>query len=437
MDVFYLATVIVILLLMISMTIHVLGYSGFNNTQKGWFIATFVAVSFCALAEFAVHYNGNTYNEQFSVPLTILTVLQFSLSPCLAVLFAGALGVKNQNYLGTLFFAMNLLMQLICVPFGWIFKFNAGTYERGPAFIAYIISYFGSLLYMIFVLFIVGKKFNHRDLGTILMVFVVLVAGVLPMTIANVRIAYLAVGISACICYVYYNDLIQQDTSAELSKNQKRVTEIQMHITSGLANLIESRDTETGGHVSRTRFYVKTLANDAKADGKYTDILTDEFIALLVELAPMHDVGKILVSDKILCKPGRLTPEEFEEMKKHAKYGGRVVSDVLKGVTEEKYIAFASDIATYHHERWDGNGYPYGLKEDDIPLCARLMAIADVFDALISKRCYKDAIPPEEAFEIMKEESGTHFDPNLVSVFLNHKENYIKVDDSVTGDKIF
>ena len=437
MDVFYLATVIVILLLMISMTIHVLGYSGFNNIQKGWFIATFVAVSFCALAEFAVHYNGNTYNEQFSVPLTILTVLQFSLSPCLAVLFAGALGVKNQNYLGTLFFAMNLLMQLICVPFGWIFKFNAGTYERGPAFIAYIISYFGSLLYMIFVLFIVGKKFNHRDLGTILMVFVVLVAGVLPMTIANVRIAYLAVGISACICYVYYNDLIQQDTSAELSKNQKRVTEIQMHITSGLANLIESRDTETGGHVSRTRFYVKTLANDAKADGIYTDILTDEFIALLVELAPMHDVGKILVSDKILCKPGRLTPEEFEEMKKHAKYGDRVVSDVLKGVTEEKYIAFASDIATYHHERWDGNGYPYGLKEDDIPLCARLMAIADVFDALISKRCYKDAIPPEEAFEIMKEESGTHFDPNLVSVFLNHKENYIKVDDSVTGDKIF
>lgn len=430
MDYFYLATVIIIILLMTSMTIHVIGYSGFNKTQKTWFISTFVAVSFCSLAEFAVHYDGDAYSENFGIVLTILTILQFSLSPCLAVLFAGALGMKNQNYLGVMFFVINLLMQVICIPFGWIFKFSDGLYQRGPAFIAYIISYFASLIYMIFVLFVVGRKFNHRDLGTILMVFVVLVAGVLPMTLANVRVAYLAVSISACICYVYYNDLVQQDISAELSENQKRVTQIQMHITSGLANLIESRDTETGGHVVRTRKYVEILAQDSKAEGVYADILTEEYIALLVELAPMHDVGKILVSDKILCKQGKLTIEEYEEMKKHAKYGGHVVSDVLQGVTEEKYISFASDIATYHHERWDGKGYPYGLKEEEIPLCARMMALADVFDALVSKRCYKDPIPTDEAFKIIKNESGTHFDPKLVDVFLKHKEKYMSINDT-------
>ena len=431
MEVFYLATIIIVLLLMLSMTIHVLGYSGFNKTQKGWFIATFVSVSFCALAEFAVHYNGDAYNEKFGVILTILTILQFSLSPCLAVLFAGALGMKYQKIIGVVFLAFNLGMQLICAPFGWIFKFSDSVYQRGPAFIAYIIAYFGSLIYMIFVLIVVGRKFNHRDVATIVMVFAVLVAGVLPMTIANVRIAYPAVSISACICYVYYNDLVQQDISAELSKNQKRVTEIQMHITSGLANLIESRDTETGGHVARTRLYVETLANDAKADGIYTDILTEEYISLLIELAPMHDVGKILVSDKILCKPGKLTPQEYEEMKKHAKFGGSVVRDVLQGVTEEKYISFASDIATYHHERWSGGGYPEGLKGEEIPLCARLMAIADVFDALISKRCYKEAIPTDEAFKIIGEESGTHFDPKLVEVFLKHREKYIAINSSI------
>ena len=145
---------------------------------------------------------------------------------------------------------------------------------------------------------------------------------------------------------------------------------------------------------------------------------------MMQTLAPMHDIGKVVVSDKILCKPGKLTFEEFEEMKKHAVSGGRIVRKVLDGVADDEYISFASDIATYHHERWDGKGYPMGFCGEEIPMSARIMAIADVFDALISKPCYKEAVSREDAFRIIEEESGTHFDPNLVAVFLKHKDEF-------------
>ena len=170
---------------------------------------------------------------------------------------------------------------------------------------------------------------------------------------------------------------------------------------------------------------IRTLALDARTDGVYAAQLDDHVIELLYQLAPMHDIGKIVVSDKILRKPGRLTAEEFEQMKLHASEGGSVVRNVLSGITDEDYVSFASDIATYHHERWDGTGYPRGLAGEAIPLPARIMAIADVFDALISERCYKKVIPPEKAFEIIREESGTHFDPLLAQVFLNHREDFL------------
>ena len=166
---------------------------------------------------------------------------------------------------------------------------------------------------------------------------------------------------------------------------------------------------------------------DLKHD--YTDEIDNHFIDLIYTLAPMHDVGKILVSDTILRKPGKLTPEEYEEMKKHASAGGDVVKDVLSGITNEEYVKFASDIATYHHEWWDGSGYPCRIKGEEIPLCARIMAIADVYDALVSERCYKKAMSPEEVFKIIARESRKHFDPKLVKVFLRHREAFKKVDE--------
>ena len=277
---------------------------------------------------------------------------------------------------------------------------------------------------MLIALIFIGRNFRHRDISTIIMIIVVLVAGILPMTLYKIHIAYAAIGISSCLCYIYYNDLVQQDTKAELVAKQEKITEMQEHIISGLASLIESRDTETGEHVSRTSAIVKMIAEDARRENVYTDEIDDYFIMLLYTLAPMHDVGKIVVSDQILRKPGKLTPEEYEIMKTHAKEGGNVVRKILAGITDEDYLRFASDIATYHHERWDGTGYPFKLSKTEIPLSARIMAIADIFDALVSERCYKKAYSFEESIKIMEEESGSHFDPNLVKVFLKYKDKY-------------
>ena len=420
---FYPWAVLLTELMMLAMVLHVITYSGFKRVQKVWYILTFVSVMLCSAAEYAVH--CGVYNVSFAIPLTVITVLQFSVAPLLGILFTGALGLHHQGKIAGVFFAISFIVEVVAAPFKLIFYFDETGYNRGSYFFIYGIFYFASLIYLLIGMIIVGKRFSHRDFWTIGMVMVVLIAGIIPMTFFRINITYIAIAICACLCYIYYNDLVQQDIKSELILNQQKISDMQLHMISGLANLIENRDMETGGHISRTGAYVKAIALNARKEGVYADLLDDHFISLLVTLAPMHDIGKIVIPDRILKKPGKLTEQEYEQMKRHAAVGGTVVREILDGVADEDYLKFASDISTYHHERWDGKGYPEGLKGEDIPLSARIMAIADVYDALVSERCYKKAMPVEEAFEVIKEESGTHFDPKLAEVFLNHRREFM------------
>lgn len=208
---------------------------------------------------------------------------------------------------------------------------------------------------------------------------------------------------------------LRQEVKHQLMKNDQ----LQQHIIYSLASLVENRDTDTGDHVQRTSQYVTEIAKAAMQQGLYPDEITPDFINLLKRAAPMHDIGKIVVSDAILKKPGRLTAEEFEQIKLHTTEGGRIVDEII-GLSEDKdYVRIAREVATSHHERWDGKGYPSGLMTNQIPLSARIMAIADVFDALISSRCYKEPMPLEKALQIIEDESGSHFDPILAKVFLS------------------
>lgn len=184
-----------------------------------------------------------------------------------------------------------------------------------------------------------------------------------------------------------------------------------------MADLIENRDQDTGEHVKRTSRYVELLTRAAQREGYCSEVLTDDYVELLIKAAPLHDIGKIAVSDTILQKPGRLTKEEFEAMKEHTTAGGRIVGEVLKGIEEKGYIDIASQVAAFHHEKWDGSGYPHGLQGEMIPLGARIMAVADVFDALVSKRCYKEPMTISEAFDVIRESAGSHFDPTLAGIF--------------------
>ncbi|MBR1440538.1 MAG: HD domain-containing protein, partial [Lachnospiraceae bacterium] len=210
---------------------------------------------------------------------------------------------------------------------------------------------------------------------------------------------------------------------AEQMRSLRRLSESTAKMQDGLivsmADMVESRDTDTGAHVQKTAAYVKIIVEGLKRKGYYAEKLTPKFISDVERSAPLHDVGKIHVSDKILNKPGPLTEDEFEAMKTHTTMGKKIMENAISTVQGENYLKEARNMAAYHHERWDGAGYPEGLHGEVIPLSARIMAVADVFDALTSPRVYKPAYPLEEALAIIEEGSGTQFDPKCVEVFMD------------------
>lgn len=218
---------------------------------------------------------------------------------------------------------------------------------------------------------------------------------------------------------------------SEIERSKIQVIKMQNHTIESLSNLVENRDEDTGEHVRRTRAYVELLAVQLMKNNHYPDVLTPRYVRFLKRAAPMHDIGKIVVPDAILKKPARLTEAEFERMKEHAVEGGRIVHEILDGYEDPEYIKITADIATHHHEKWDGSGYPGHLAGEAIPLCARIMAIADVFDALVSPRVYKSPMSYDEAFRIIEEESGIHFDPVVAQEFLNIKEKAAAINESM------
>jgi putative two-component system response regulator len=198
------------------------------------------------------------------------------------------------------------------------------------------------------------------------------------------------------------------------------VKELEDSMVTSFSGLIECRDENTGGHVARTRDYVALLGKLLLEKGLYTEDLNQRELDLITRAAPLHDIGKVGVSDAILLKPGKLSDEEYEVMKTHTTIGAKIIEKMHKRAPTQRYLNYAKKIAESHHERWDGKGYPNGIKENDIPLCSRIMAVADVYDALVEDRIYRPALSHEEAMRIMTEGGGTIFDPVLMEVF---KEN--------------
>jgi putative two-component system response regulator len=221
---------------------------------------------------------------------------------------------------------------------------------------------------------------------------------------------------------------MHRDHLEELVKERTMQLELTQEVTiESMGTLAEYRDPETGGHIKRTRHYVKALAKHLQNHPKFKDFLTDAVVDLLYKSAPLHDIGKVGVKDSILLKPGKITDEEFNEMKKHAAYGRDVIAIQEEKLGEDSFLHHAGLIAGSHHEKWDGSGYPDGLAGDDIPIEGRLMAIADVYDALISRRVYKPPFPHEKAVAIIAEGKGRHFDPDMVDAFLALEDTFRQI----------
>ena len=208
-----------------------------------------------------------------------------------------------------------------------------------------------------------------------------------------------------------YNNQLQD----EVAEQTAHVEEMHDKLILGLATMVESRDNSTGGHIRRTSEGVRLLLKEM--DTEMFPELTDTFRRNLIKAAPMHDLGKIAVDDEVLRKPGRFTPEEYEKMKGHAAAGAKIVHEILKGTDDDEFHALAENVAQYHHERWDGSGYPEKLKGEEIPLEARIMAVADVYDALVSRRVYKERMSFEEADRIMMDGMGSQFAPEMKEVY--------------------
>ena len=222
------------------------------------------------------------------------------------------------------------------------------------------------------------------------------------------------------------------DQNASLEEEVRRhvhqkmlVQDASMH---ALAQLAGTRDPETGSHCRRTREYVRVLAGRLRTHPRFSGYLSDRVIELLCKSAPLHDIGKIGIADHILLKPGRLTPGEWEIMKTHARLGAEAIERAEQDLAQPiEFLAIAKAIAQHHHEMWDGNGYPDGLVGDAIPIPARVIALADVFDALVSPRAYKAPMPFERAFEIIADGSASHFDPDVVAAFVADFETWCAI----------
>ncbi len=206
---------------------------------------------------------------------------------------------------------------------------------------------------------------------------------------------------------------------AEVTKRTREVTAIQDVTILAMASLAETRDSETGNHIRRTQFYVKALAQHLSTQPQFAAQLTDSYIQMLFKSAPLHDIGKVGIPDRILLKPGKLEPHEFEVMKTHTTLGRDAIEHAEKQLgMSVPFLSMAKEIALSHQEKWDGSGYPEGLVGQAIPLSARLMAVADVYDALISRRVYKEGMSHAKAVAIIQEGYGRHFDPDVVDAFL-------------------
>jgi len=210
-------------------------------------------------------------------------------------------------------------------------------------------------------------------------------------------------------------DEIIRDRTAKLHK-------LQNSIVSVLADMVENRDKGTGGHIERTSVYIKILIEEMRINGVYAEEIQKWDIDGMISSARMHDLGKISITDTIVNKPGKLTDEEYEIMKSHVVEGERIINEIIEKTGEGEFLRNAKIFAGTHHERWDGKGYPRGLKGDEIPLQGRIMAIVDVYDALVSDRPYKKAFTNEEAIEIIMQNSGSHFDPKITVLFYDVRD---------------
>ena len=319
------------------------------------------------------------------------------------------------------------LSVIIIICFSGTLEFPMGSHHRYASGVSSYTCYFMATIYMLFAIGVLLLRWNHisrhKRIGIITYIAHLIITELLRIFFPDLFVA--SIGCTLFVLAVYLN--------LESPAIQK-IEDMHSETVVGFANLIETRDSSTGGHIKRTSKYVELIARTLLNTSKYRTILTNDYIKNLADAAPMHDIGKVAIPDHILQKPGKLTSEEFEIIKRHTITGGTIIRETFSDLGSKEYQEIAYNVARHHHEKWNGKGYPDGLAGNSIPLCARIMAVADVFDALSEKRCYRDALPLDQCFEIISQGSGSDFDPNVVCAFLSMRSEVEKIHQQFAED---
>jgi response regulator RpfG family c-di-GMP phosphodiesterase len=333
---------------------------------------------------------------------------------------------------GTLFFfPQDLLTQvlLVSVLLGVAAAATTMDATHPPSLYVYIPSLMLPLIFRV----MVEQDETHIALGAMLLLFLAVMLGsglfLSKFILLSLRQRFENQSLAQQLAAM--NDVLElkvQERTAQLQRKTEEVSQIRDVTIMAMASLAETRDKETGNHLKRTQAYIRALGMKLRDHPRFRDYLTEDYIESLYKLAPLHDIGKVGIPDAILLKQGSLTPEEFEIMKMHPLLGGNAIAAAESGLpTPNRFLHIAREIATGHHEHWDGSGYPLGLKGDEIPVSARLMAVADVYDALISRRIYKEALTHEESVAHIVKGRGTHFDPDVIDAFLAIQEEFRQI----------
>jgi adenylate cyclase len=277
------------------------------------------------------------------------------------------------------------------------------------------------------VLFIATSGVYIEILGSVLVVSMLILASVVPFVRAGL---FVSPGTPIIVVITLFGFFFVSRFAIEKRRAhmwQRQLENARQVTIESMASVAETRDPETGAHIKRTQHYVKAIAERLWRSSAHADLLTTEYIDLLFLSAPLHDIGKVGVPDHILLKPGRLSPEEFELMKQHAEFGRKIIFGTAQQIEGDNFLVLAGEIAATHHEKWDGTGYPLGLGGQDIPLSGRIMAVADIYDALISRRCYKEPFPHQRATDLMREGRGTTFDPEVLDAFFEIEDEIMAI----------
>jgi len=325
-----------------------------------------------------------------------------------------------------------MILLFLTPPFGLYYTISAeNTYSRGNWFV--ILVAIEVILYLEALFLIVKYHKNVQNLenvGFASFIFFPFVSHIIQIANFGVALISLGLAISFLIIFISLTLRLQRETENErINNNENKLKNLIKHEKTilSLTNLLENRYLEGSRHEIRLSRAVEEIVLACMKKGLYPEIITENYKNYIIEAVPFHDIGKITISDTILTKPGKLTAEEYAEIQKHPKNGERILIDILSINYTREFVKIASQLCAYHHEKWNGRGYPENLKGENIPLCARIMAIVDVFDALVTYRCYKSKVSYDEGFETIKKAAGEQFDPNLVRVFLELKDKIIEI----------